>query len=642
MRPGMASPLSQSSLRSPSSTRDLFTQASNSLSNLADEVQTINMEGREPPPYEEPPSSPPQDSKRRQRYSRAESTILGNDDVFQCILDNRIDTIQKMVEAGIGIDETDATGRTPLMHAASLRRAYICHILLQAGPLRLHLRDSEQNTALHYSALQGDVEVCRLLIDAGSQLAEYNANGHTPIDLAARGGHAEATDCLLNCWTAQGGHASTLLNGFLEAVKSCNVATARAFVDRGVQPKKIKDAWKPVAYAAMSGSIPMIDFLVAHRVNLKEKSPSGWTALHQAAWYGHTPMVEKLMSWSLPWKASTKKDQETALHLSIRAGHTATSLALIRHKDASLSVEDVNSQQPIHHAVRNGAMDLTAAILDKDPKLGSATNDFGWTPMLIAAAYGHSALVADFILRGHSTEEKLGSPSFKPAKKTHDASIKGYWCEIRWPHPGATALSLAIEFGHDEVARMLISHGAKIDEPDSQNWRPLHYAAFHGRSAIVDLLLDRGVSPHSTTSSGNTAMSLGFREPGLTIESGEKQYIHEALHAAMNARKKTKLQSLGSFMSGGNKAREAGERNKAWHTAELAAMLYQADVDDGSSDLQMTGSINSQSQVLTEDDVYHDIPGYASSSRLMGMAPQTTEQGIDRQDRQGSSGKRFG
>lgn len=574
---------------------------------------------RAPPPYEGPPSSPLQDRKQRYRDSRTRSVLLGDDDIFQWIQDNRIDSIQKMLEAGIGIDEVDAQGRTALMVAANLRRAYICHLLLTAGPLRLHVRDNEHNTALHYAALQGDVEVCRLLIDGGAQLAEYNANGHTPIDLAARGGHAEATDCLLNCWTAQGGNASTLLNGFLEAVKSCNVSTARAFVDRGVQPKKIKEAWKPVAYAAMSGSIPMIDFLVAHRCNLKERSPNGWTALHQAAWYGHASMVEKLLAWKLPWKAQTKKDQETALHLSIRAGHVATSLALIRHKDASVSVEDVDSQQPIHHAVRNGDLTLTAALLDKDPKMGSATNDFGWTPMLIASAYGHGTLVADFLLRGYSAEEKLGTPSFKPAKKTHEASIKGYWCEIRWPHPSARALHLSIEFGHDEVARMLISNGTKIDEPDSQNWRPLHYAAFHGRSAIVDLLLERGVSPHSTTSDGNTAMGLGFREPGLTINTAEKHHIHEALHAAMNARKKSKLKSLGSFMSGsGNKSREAGERNKAWHTAELAATLYQADVDgDGLSDLQTTGSINSQGPLFLErdDEIYHDMPGYASSSR---------------------------
>ena len=123
----------------------------------------------------------------------------------------------------------------------------------------------------------------------------------------------------------------------------------------------------------------MIDFLVAHRCNLKERSPKGWTALHQAAFYGHTAMVEKLLAFKLPWKGETKKDCETALHLSTRAGHTQTSIALIQHKDANVSVEDADSMRPIHHAVRLGDSTVIAAILEKDAKQGQQVNDFGGT-----------------------------------------------------------------------------------------------------------------------------------------------------------------------------------------------------------------------------------------------------------------------
>ena len=463
------------------------------------------------------------------------------------------------------------------------------------------------------------MEICRLLIDGGAQLLEYNKDGHTPIDLAARGGHSDATDCLLNCWTAQGGHASALLGGFLEAVKSCNVPTARAFIDRGVQLKRIKEAWKPVAFAAISGSIPMIDFLVAHRCNLKERSPKGWTALHQAAFCGHTAMVEKLLAFKLPWKGETKKDQETALHLSTRAGHTITSLALIQHKDANVSVEDVDSNRPIHHAVRLGDSAVIAALLDKDPKQGSQMNGYGWNPMHIAAAYGHTLLVAEFVTRGWSTEDKLGYPDFKPAKKTHDAALKGYWAEIRWPHAGARPLHLALEFAQDEVATMLIANGTKIDEPDSQAWRPLHYASFHGRSAIVELLLERGAEPHAVTSDGNTALDLGFREPGLMISDEEKEHICDCLYTARNAKKKSKMRSFSSLMStSSNKSRDAGERNKAWHTAELAATLYLNEADDDTesrNELILTPSRNSMITADRDDEMISYVPPEASGSR---------------------------
>ena len=470
-------------------------------------------------------------------------------------------------------------------------------MLLQAG-CRLHLKDPDQNTALHYAAYQGDVDICRLLLESGAQLEECNRQGKTPLMIAAFGGHTQALDCLLNCWAAEGGHAAALTSGFLEATKSCNIATARAFIDRGIKPKKLKEPWKPIAYAAISGSTSMIDFLVAHRCNIKDRSPDGWTALHHAAYHGQTAMVEKLLAWKLSWKASTKKDDETALHLSIRAGHTATSLALIHHKDSNISVKDADAQQPIHHATRVGDVQVTTALLEKGAKLDEQ-NDFGYTPVLIAAAYGHLGLMAQFITRSANTEAKLGSPDIKPAKMTNAIAKKGYWAEIRWPHAGARPLHLAIEFGHDEVANMLLSNGVKIDEPDSKSWRPLHYAAFHGRLRMVEVLLGRGASPNASTSEGNTPFSLGFREVQLTATREEKEQIAELLHDAMNARRKSKMRQLTRLVSaGGNKSRDAGERNRCWHIASLARTIYLQDEleedDDSGTVLTPRASLHDQ------------------------------------------------
>ena len=67
--------------------------------------------------------------------------------------------------------------------------------------------------------------------------------------------------------------------------------------------------------------------------------------------------------------------------------------------------------------------------------------------MLLACAYGHLNLVAEFVTRGVNLEERLDYPNFRPSKKTNEAAQKGYWAEIRWPHSGARALHLALEFG---------------------------------------------------------------------------------------------------------------------------------------------------------------------------------------------------
>lgn len=326
-------------------------------------------------------------------------------------------------------------------------------------------------------------------------------------------------------------------------------------------------------------------------------------------------MVEKLLMWKLSWSTQTSKLGETALHIAILAGQIPTAIALIYHKNADLSMKDKDNHQVIHHAVRAGDTKLTTLLLNKGAKLDAETN-YGWTPMLIAAAYGHLPLVAEFITRGVSVEDKLQEPSNKPGKKTNEAARKGYWCEIRWPHPGARAIHLALEFGNDEVVRTLIASGARIDTGDCKDWKPLHYAAWNCRPQMVELLLARGASPHVVTAEGNNPLSLGFREHGLVATMEDKQSIFEILQAAMHARRKSTLTKISQFKGiGPRKTRDVSERNKAWHTAELAAALYlagQLEDDESDSLSQLAPSTHSRNQ---RESRYDEDLVTASSSR---------------------------
>ena len=282
-------------------------------------------------------------------------------------------------------------------------------------------------------------------------------------------------------------------------------------------------------------------------------------------------------------------------------------------------MKDADDHQAIHHAVRNGDVQLTTTLLNRGAKLDARTK-YGWTPIHIAAAYGHLPLVAEFIVRGMNLDEKLEHPSFRPSRKTNEAARKGYWCEIRWPHPSARPLHLALEFGHDDVAQTLICSGAKFDEEDSKGWRALHYASFNCRPQMVEFLLGRGASPHNITNDGNTPLRLGFREPGSTASLEDKERVYSYLQGAINAHKKSKLKQLASIRGvGANKSREVERRNKIWHLAELAAALYQSgQLGDDESELgsQLTPSISSQYN--EDDDEQNDelYGAHPSSSRL--------------------------
>lgn len=256
-------------------TNVLLSQASRSLTSLAQDFEAVGVdENEDPPPYVAPrTTSFPRDVKRRNTQGSIGNLTQIN--LIQVVRDNEVDHLLALLDHGVNIDEVDPeTNRTAIIEATNLRRTRISQILIRSGS-RLHLRDVEGNTALHFAALSGDANTCVLLLDAGAQLNEYNRYGETPLDLAARGGHTEAVVCLLNSWVSQNGHATTLLKGFLEATKSGNASTAQAFIERGVQPKKLKESWKPVVYAAETGSIPMMDLMLSEKCNLSKRDLDG-------------------------------------------------------------------------------------------------------------------------------------------------------------------------------------------------------------------------------------------------------------------------------------------------------------------------------------------------------------------------------
>lgn len=81
---------------------------------------------------------------------------------------------------------------------------------------------------------------------------------------------------------------------------------------------------------------------------------------------------------------------------------------------------------------------------------------------------------------------------------------------------GLTALSLAVIRGYDEIALLLMAHGASLDARDrsgdrqqmSPGYSPVHYAAIYGRTQVLAKMLEQGVSPNLRDKNGRTLLML--------------------------------------------------------------------------------------------------------------------------------------
>lgn len=76
-------------------------------------------------------------------------------------------------------------------------------------------------------------------------------------------------------------------------------------------------------------------------------------------------------------------------------------------------------------------------------------------------------------------------------------------------HPSNQALLIAAEDGMLDIVQMALKNGASVFTKDIYTGNtPLHWAAGHGNSAMVQLLLSYNACVHMKNNQGDTALAL--------------------------------------------------------------------------------------------------------------------------------------
>jgi ankyrin repeat protein len=145
--------------------------------------------------------------------------------------------------------------------------------------------------------------------------------------------------------------------------------------------------------------------------------------------------------------------------------------------------------EDIHVAAKNGDTDEVAALVSMDSRLTRTHDDDGWTPLHLAAHYGHAKTVS--VLLHNNTP-----------------------VDIRSTNPMAnTPLHAALAGRRNDVSKMLIEAGADVNARQHGGWVPLHAAAANGDRDMVELLIARGADRVAANDAGVTAASIA-RERG--------------------------------------------------------------------------------------------------------------------------------
>jgi ankyrin repeat protein len=163
-------------------------------------------------------------------------------------------------------------------------------------------------------------------------------------------------------------------------------------------------------------------------------------------------------------------------------------------------------------AIQQGRTGRITEILDADPALINARDVDDNSALLVATYAGRREIFELFLRRGAGVNlfeaSALGLNDRVAAHVDRDpARINAY------SHDGWTPLHLAAFFGHRETAALLLDRGADVNAR-SRNLKfgrentPLHAAAANRQTKTAELLMDRGAEIDARDGSGLTPLAL--------------------------------------------------------------------------------------------------------------------------------------
>nr|XP_018892451.2 ankyrin repeat domain-containing protein 42 isoform X1 [Gorilla gorilla gorilla] len=271
-----------------------------------------------------------------------------------------------------------------------------------------------------------------------------------------------------------------------DAVRAGDVKQLSEIVVRGASINELDVLHKftPLHWAAHSGSLECLHWLLWHGADITHVTTRGWTASHIAAIRGQDACVQALIMNGADLTAQDDRGC-TPLHLAATHGHSFT-LQIMLRSGVDPSVTDKREWRPVHYAAFHGRLGCLQLLV----KWGCSIEDVDYNgnlPVHLAAMEGHLHCFKFLVSRMSSATQVL--------KAFNDN--------------GENVLDLAQRFFKQNILQFI--QGAEYEGKDLEDQETLafpgHVAAFKGDLGMLKKLVEDGViNINERADNGSTPM----------------------------------------------------------------------------------------------------------------------------------------
>lgn len=310
-----------------------------------------------------------------------------------------------------------------------------------------------------------------------------------------------------------------------EAVCAGDMKSLIGMVAEGASVNEIDEArhhFSPLHWAAYTGSLECMHWLLSRGGDTSISTPKGWTPLHIAAIRGQDACAQALLNNKADLSARDVRGS-SATHLASSHGNATTLTTLLRF-GADIKMLDKNGWAPIHCAAFHGRFACLQILI----KWGSALNDpdnLGNTLVHLSAMEGQLTCLKLIVSNKSSSVLAINARNNNgdtPKNLAHQFCKKhvvDYIDNLEWErqHPEEAKnrtfpAHLSAYTGDLQHLQMLVENQiVNMNERDDLGSTPLHKAAGQGHLEIVQYLLDAGADATVVNTAGETARDVARR-----------------------------------------------------------------------------------------------------------------------------------
>jgi ankyrin repeat protein len=434
-------------------------------------------------------------------------------------------------------------GATPLYHAVDVGNLEIVRVLLNAGAKVNAKADDGMTPMLRAAAIVSPVKALEYLLEQGAD-PEVSALGFRPLHLAVKWGNAQVVKALIAHKADVNAAQVPAVDPPLHvAVFGGNMEIIRLLLDHGAKVNALgRNGSTALHHATWNDEI--FNFLLERGADPKLQQSHGVTTLHMACQDGSAALVAKLLQLH-PDLDAWDGAEFTPLLNAAEAGRVDL-LKLLIAAGADLKAIQKNGRNALHLAAASANPEAVRFLLDQKLQV-NAPSSSGDTPLMNAAAAGRLETVTLLLRAGASVNDAERNalktalmvaangpvtpanlpPDDRPMMNCGPPADYQKIVELLLTagadlrardSAGHTPLHwAAAAAGSSEIVALMISHGAQMDAKDRMGQTPLHLAAFSGDVASVTCMLDKGAALTARDSCGFLPLHCAARGNNLAV-----------------------------------------------------------------------------------------------------------------------------